>query len=70
MIRLTRLNNEPIVVNTERVLYVESSPDTLVTLSNGERLHVRESVEEVIERTLQYQRRVHNGRLTVVEERS
>ena len=58
MIRLTRLNHSEMVVNSDVIAYVESTPDTLITLTNGERLHVLERVEEVVERAFAYRRRV------------
>jgi flagellar protein FlbD len=61
MIPLTRLNKSPVVVNADQIMLVEATPDTLLVLSNGDRLHVRESVKEVIELALDYQRRVHAG---------
>jgi flagellar protein FlbD len=59
MIRLTRFNHSELVVNSDVIAYLEATPDTLVTLTNGERIHVLERVEEVVERALAYQRRVH-----------
>jgi flagellar protein FlbD len=61
MIALTRLNKSPVVVNADQIMLIEATPDTLLVLSNGDRLHVRESVKEVIELALAYQRRVHAG---------
>jgi flagellar protein FlbD len=58
MIRLTRRNSEHIVVNLSTIAYVEATPDTLVTLTTGERLHVRESVQEVVDRAVAYQQRL------------
>ncbi len=58
MIKLTRLNGDEFVVNADRILYVESRPDTYVTLSSNDRLIVRESVEEVVKRILAYSRAV------------
>ncbi|MSP16597.1 MAG: flagellar protein, partial [Myxococcales bacterium] len=49
MIALTRLNQEPIIINTDAIAYVESTPDTLITLTNGDRLHVKESVPVLID---------------------
>ena len=59
MIRLTRLNGEPFVLNAELIRYVEELPDTYVTLTTGERIVVRESMEEVMARALQYQQAKH-----------
>jgi flagellar protein FlbD len=54
MIELTRLNGTPIVLNCDLIKTAESSPDTMLTLINGEKLIVRESCEEVTERVLAY----------------
>lgn len=59
MIRLTRLDGEAFVLNAELIRYVEARPDTFVTLTSGERLLVRETMEEVVRRTIDYQRSKH-----------
>ena len=56
MIKLTHLTGEPFVLNAEMIMYVESRPDTFITLTGGERIVVGESVEKVIERAVAYQR--------------
>ncbi len=56
MIKLTHLTGEPFVLNAEMILYVESRPDTFVTLTSGERIVVGESMDEVISRAVDYQR--------------
>jgi flagellar protein FlbD len=61
MVRLTRLNNQPIVVNSDLVKFVEQAPDTLITLVNGEKFMVRESCEEVIARIIEFRRTVLQG---------
>lgn len=50
MIPLTRLNGSPIYINCDLVKYVEASPDTMLTLIHGEKMVVRESCDEVVER--------------------
>ena len=50
MIQLTRLNNTRLAVNSDLIKYVEEAPDTVITLLNGEKLVVRETTEQVIER--------------------
>jgi len=54
MIELTRLNGNPIVLNSDLIKTAESSPDTMLTLINGEKLIVRESCAEVVEKVLAY----------------
>lgn len=56
MIPLTRLNQQAFVVNADLIKFIESTPDTLITLTTGERILVKESSEEVIRRAVQYGR--------------
>lgn len=55
MIKLTRLDGEQFVLNAELIRYVESRPDTFITLTTGDRMIVRESMEEVMDRAVKYQ---------------
>jgi flagellar protein FlbD len=61
MIWLTRLNNHPLAVNSDLIKFVEQAPDTVLTLVNGEKMIVRESTEEVLNRILQFRRSVLQG---------
>ncbi len=61
MIQLTRLNNHPLAVNSDLIKFVEQSPDTVITLVNGEKIVVRESAQEVLERVVQFRRSVLQG---------
>jgi flagellar protein FlbD len=54
MIELTRLNGQPMVVNCDLIKYVESSPDTMLTLIHGEKIVVSEPCAEVIQRISNY----------------
>ena len=56
MIRLTRLNGEEFVLNAELIRYVEQRPDTFITLTTGESLVVRQSMDEVVRRAVEYHR--------------
>jgi flagellar protein FlbD len=56
MITLTRLNGQAFVVNAEKIRYVESTPDTVVCCDNGEKMMVREAVQEVVRRSIDYAR--------------
>ena len=59
MIKLTRLDGEAFVLNAELIRYVESRPDTFITLTSGERVVVVESMDEVLERAVRYQQTKH-----------
>lgn len=61
MIAVTRLDGTPIVINVDLVQSVESTPDTVLTLTSGERVIVRESVDEVVRRAVAFKHRVASG---------
>ena len=61
MIQLTRLNGSPLVVNSDLIKFVEQAPDTVLTLVSGEKVIVRESAEEVLNRILEFRRSVLQG---------
>jgi flagellar protein FlbD len=58
MIELTRLNGNPMVLNSDLIKTAEASPDTMLTLITGEKLIVREECGEVVERVLAYRARL------------
>lgn len=56
MIKLTRLDGEAFILNADLIKYVEQRPDTFVTLTSNDRIVVQESPDEVLQRTVEYQR--------------
>ena len=56
MIRLRRLNEAEIVVNADQIMCVESTPDTIVTMMNGEKIIAKDSVDEVIQKVVEFKR--------------
>ena len=61
MIQLTRLNNQPLAVNSDLIKFVEQAPDTVITLVNGEKIVVREKAAEVLQRIVEFRRSVLSG---------
>jgi len=61
MIQLTRLNNHPLMVNSDLIKFVEQAPDTVLTLISGEKLVVRESAPQVLESVIKFRRSVLLG---------
>ena len=59
MIRLTRMDGKPIVLNAEWIQSVEPTPDTLITMTTGEKLMVRNTVDEVVSAFKMYKREVN-----------
>ena len=58
MITLTRLNGQQFVVNAGKIRYVEQTPDTVVCTDQGEKLMVKETLQEVIRRAIDYGRMI------------
>lgn len=61
MIQLTRLNSHPLAVNSDLIKFIEQAPDTVITLVTGEKLLVRESAEEILNRIVEFRRSVLSG---------
>lgn len=58
MIRLTRINGVEVVINADLIEFVETTPDTLVTLFTGKKIPVKETTDDVIERVIAYRRSI------------
>jgi flagellar protein FlbD len=58
MLNLTRLNRVPLVLNSDLIEHIEASPDTVVSLLNGQKLIVRETPDEIVDRVIQFRREV------------
>ena len=58
MIRLTRLNRAPLVLNSDLIEHIDVTPDTVITLTTGQILRVRETAEEVIHRIIDFRRQI------------
>lgn len=56
MIQLTRINGTELLVNEQFIEIAEQTPDTVITMQNGHRYLVRESVEEIIGKSTRYSR--------------
>jgi flagellar protein FlbD len=61
MIQLTRLNHVPLVLNSDLIEHMEVTPDTVVTLTTGQKFVVLESAEEVLDRIIQFRRSIIAG---------
>jgi len=58
MIVLTRLNGTNFVLNCELIETVEATPDTVISTTNGKKIVVSETVEEIVEKVIQYKRKI------------
>jgi len=60
MIAVTRLNGKKFVVNAENIRYVESTPDTMITMMNGDKVMVQETLETVVQLAIEYSRQIRS----------
>lgn len=58
MIRVTRINRAPLILNSDLIEHVETTPDTVITLTNGQKFMVLESADEVVRRVAQFRREI------------
>ena len=66
MIQLTRLNDTALVVNSELIEFIEAMPDTIITLTTGQKILVKETVDEVVDLVKAYKRDIY--RYPIVKE--
>ena len=58
MIQLRLINDSSVVLNSDLIESIEATPDTIISLSTGKKLMVKESVSEVVNRIIEFRRRV------------
>lgn len=61
MIKLNRLNGKEFVINCDLIEYVEATPDTVITLTTGNKVVVQQGVDDVIQRVIDYKRSIFTG---------
>lgn len=59
MIKLTRLNSKEFVLNIDLIEFVESTPDTVISMTTGKKVVVMDTVDEVIEKVVEFRRRLN-----------
>ncbi len=58
MIKVTRFNSEQLIVNVQLIEMIESTPDTVITLTTGKKIVVKESTEEIITQSIGFYRKI------------
>jgi flagellar protein FlbD len=68
LILLTQLNGDKVYVNANLIETVEGKPDTVISLTNGKKLMVRESPDDVVKRCTDFARTVSGSLLPARED--
>jgi len=63
LIRLTRINKSSLAINADLIKFVEAAPDTVITLSTGEKVVVAEGVDQIIGLVIEFRRLILAGML-------
>ena len=58
MIKVTRLNGEPIYINSDLIEFIETTPDTIITLTTGKKVIIKENIEYVIQHIVDYNQKI------------
>jgi flagellar protein FlbD len=58
MIRLTRINHVPLVLNADLIEHLETTPDTVISMTNGQKFVVLESTDDVIRKVIEFRREI------------
>ena len=60
MIKLTKMNRTSLILNSDLIEHIEETPDTVITLTNGQKLMVQESAEDIVARVLAFRSALAN----------
>jgi flagellar protein FlbD len=59
MIEVTRTNQRKITINADLIVFVEETPDVVITLTTGSKILVKESAREIVSKVIDYKRKIH-----------
>lgn len=68
MIKLTKLNNHPLFVNSDLIAHIDSTPDTVVSLTSGQKFLVAETPEDVVEKIIEFRKSILSRDLACLTE--
>ena len=58
MIRLTRINHVPLVLNSDLIEHIEVTPDTVIAMTSGQKFMVAETADQVIQKVIEFRRTI------------
>lgn len=61
MIKLVGLDNKEFILNSDIIEKLESIPESLITLTNGRKYLVQESNDEIVDKVIEYKRKIYGG---------
>ena len=61
MIHVTRINQQPLVLNSDLIEHIEATPDTVITMTNGQKLVVTDSAQAVVDKVVAFRRLIYQA---------
>ena len=61
MIEVKKLSDQIIILNSDLIETIEATPDTMIALTTGRKIVVKDSVDEVLKKVIEYRRGIHEG---------
>ena len=59
MIAITKLNEQEMIINSDLIELIESTPDTTITMTTGRKIIIRETVDVILKKILEYKSSCH-----------
>ncbi len=59
MIKLTKIGNKKITINSDLIETIESNPDTTITMTTGKKIICTESVDEIIDKVIDFKKNIY-----------
>ncbi len=69
MINITKLNGKEITLNSDLIEYIESTPDTTITMTTGKKIIAKESINEIIEKIISYKQIINNSGKVIIDDK-
>lgn len=60
MITVTRLNDKELIINSDYIECFEETPDTTITMTTGRKIIVKESVDEILEKIIEFKNKINH----------
>ncbi|MEA1973194.1 MAG: flagellar FlbD family protein [Candidatus Cloacimonadota bacterium] len=59
MVKITKFNGKEILVNSDLIEFIEATPDTIITLTTGKKVIVKDKVEDLVERIVKFKKKIY-----------
>lgn len=56
MIKVTKINGERFVINSDLIEFIDQKPDTIISMTSGKKVIITESIDEVIKLIIEYRK--------------